>query len=254
MYICEKCGKKHNGYYGSGRFCSATCARTYSNTFVSEEGRQRQIDVLKDPETKIKSKEKLKQIREYRKENDETYYKNKKRAKSTFNFEEGKDKYSRNNKKKLGNIGEAAVITEFTRHDIDVYPSFGDNSSADMIADFGGKLQKIQVKSSSVCNKDYISFSPTRMKKDNNGKYKNITYTQNEVDFFCFYDYNKNDIYIYPNNGNMPKALIVRYTEALTNNGTHHNYAENMRLDNLLNTIENYPMFFYDNDGNIITY
>jgi hypothetical protein len=27
---CEKCGKEHDGSYGSGRFCSAICARSYS--------------------------------------------------------------------------------------------------------------------------------------------------------------------------------------------------------------------------------
>jgi very-short-patch-repair endonuclease len=26
MYICEKCNKEHDGSYGSGRFCSSTCA------------------------------------------------------------------------------------------------------------------------------------------------------------------------------------------------------------------------------------
>ena len=28
--ICEYCGKEHNGSYGSGRFCSEECARSYS--------------------------------------------------------------------------------------------------------------------------------------------------------------------------------------------------------------------------------
>ena len=25
VYICENCGKKHDGSYGSGRFCSKSC-------------------------------------------------------------------------------------------------------------------------------------------------------------------------------------------------------------------------------------
>ena len=28
--ICENCGKEHNGSYGSGRFCSKECARSFS--------------------------------------------------------------------------------------------------------------------------------------------------------------------------------------------------------------------------------
>jgi len=31
---CEKCGKEHDGSYGSGRFCCNTCARTYSTSKI----------------------------------------------------------------------------------------------------------------------------------------------------------------------------------------------------------------------------
>lgn len=30
MKTCENCGKAHDGSYASGRFCSATCARSYA--------------------------------------------------------------------------------------------------------------------------------------------------------------------------------------------------------------------------------
>jgi hypothetical protein len=32
MYICEKCNSDHNGEYGSGRFCSQKCSRSYSTS------------------------------------------------------------------------------------------------------------------------------------------------------------------------------------------------------------------------------
>ena len=31
MKVCENCGKEHDGSYGSGRFCSKECARSYSS-------------------------------------------------------------------------------------------------------------------------------------------------------------------------------------------------------------------------------
>lgn len=34
---CEKCGKEHDGSYGSGRFCSSKCARSYSTSLNREE-------------------------------------------------------------------------------------------------------------------------------------------------------------------------------------------------------------------------
>lgn len=35
--ICEKCGKEHDGSYGSGRFCSQTCSRSFSSRQNREE-------------------------------------------------------------------------------------------------------------------------------------------------------------------------------------------------------------------------
>lgn len=32
--ICENCGKEHNGLYGSGRFCSKECARSFSTKHI----------------------------------------------------------------------------------------------------------------------------------------------------------------------------------------------------------------------------
>jgi len=29
MFVCENCNKKHDGSYGSGRFCSAHCRRVW---------------------------------------------------------------------------------------------------------------------------------------------------------------------------------------------------------------------------------
>lgn len=37
VQICEGCGKKHSGEYGSGRFCSASCARGYATRARREE-------------------------------------------------------------------------------------------------------------------------------------------------------------------------------------------------------------------------
>lgn len=38
MFICEKCGKEHNGSFGSGRFCSRACA---NSRVFSEESKQK---------------------------------------------------------------------------------------------------------------------------------------------------------------------------------------------------------------------
>lgn len=50
--------------------------------------------------------------------------------------------------KQLGNIGEAKTLAKFVGLQIPVYIPFGDNEKADLIAEFNGKLNKIQVKTS----------------------------------------------------------------------------------------------------------
>jgi 5-methylcytosine-specific restriction endonuclease McrA len=46
MKICEKCEKKHDGKYGSGRFCSKTCAKGFSTQAKRSEINQRVSDTM----------------------------------------------------------------------------------------------------------------------------------------------------------------------------------------------------------------
>lgn len=50
---CEFCGKEHNGQYGSGRFCSASCARSFSTSKNRDEINRKRSVALKN--TKIYS-------------------------------------------------------------------------------------------------------------------------------------------------------------------------------------------------------
>jgi hypothetical protein len=48
MKICEKCGKEHDGKFGSGRFCSRACANSRVH---SEETKERISKSLKDKDS-----------------------------------------------------------------------------------------------------------------------------------------------------------------------------------------------------------
>lgn len=52
------------------------------------------------------------------------------------------------NSKNVGNIGEAKTLAKFVELGIPVYIPFGDNEKADLVAEFNGKLNKIQCKTS----------------------------------------------------------------------------------------------------------
>ena len=47
MKFCETCGKDHNGSYGSGRFCSLSCARSFSTKSNRKETNKKISESLK---------------------------------------------------------------------------------------------------------------------------------------------------------------------------------------------------------------
>ena len=61
VYTCEHCGKTHYGEYGSGRFCSAHCARMYSKRFLDSKSKKTIVCEIcgKPEEVNIHSSEKL---------------------------------------------------------------------------------------------------------------------------------------------------------------------------------------------------
>lgn len=52
-YICEKCGCTHDGLYGSGRFCSSKCARSFSSKNKTRDFYQRVGNKLHDRYAKM---------------------------------------------------------------------------------------------------------------------------------------------------------------------------------------------------------
>ena len=62
----------------------------------------------------------------------------------------------RMNSKRIGNIGEAKALAKFVELGIPVYIPFGDNESADLIAEFNGKLNKIQCKTTAAISEQSI--------------------------------------------------------------------------------------------------
>lgn len=48
MSLCEKCYSQHDGTYGSGRFCSANCSRSFSSSLKREETNKKVSKSLKN--------------------------------------------------------------------------------------------------------------------------------------------------------------------------------------------------------------
>jgi hypothetical protein len=91
------------------------------------------------------------------------------------------------NSKTKGNIGEAIILNEFVKKGVQVSIPFGDNSRYDLIADFNGKLNRIQVK---YCNQKISengSIVCPCASSTNHTTNKHLSTYQNDVDYFAFY-------------------------------------------------------------------
>ena len=101
------------------------------------------------------------------------------------------------NTKQLGNIGEAKALCKFVSLRVPVYQAFGDNERSDLIADFNGKLQRIQVKTSEKCEDGKMTFSlvSSTMHRKNGVKHK---YTKEEVDYFALYNIESDTLLLVP--------------------------------------------------------
>lgn len=99
--------------------------------------------------------------------------------------------------KQLGNIGEAKALYKFVSLQIPVYQAFGDNERSDLIADFNGKLQRIQVKTSEKCEDGKVTFNlvSSTIHRKNGVKHK---YTKEEVDYFVLYNLDSDMLLLVP--------------------------------------------------------
>ena len=101
------------------------------------------------------------------------------------------------NSKDKGNIGEAIALAKFVELGIQVSVPFGDNARYDLIAEFNGKLNKIQVKYCNQLTENNSVVCPC-MSSTNHTTNKHYTTYTNDVDYMCFYLAPWNEIILVP--------------------------------------------------------
>lgn len=154
---CEYCGKEHDGSFGSGRFCCSDCAKKYSLSFSKG----------KKPEDKSTKEEKVEESVKIAPPKECTTELSRFDGKLTSDL--------------LGYVGECATMFQLVRVGIMSSKPCGVDRY-DVIADIGGILYKIQVKSTAgYIDKDgALSY---------NLQNKSGLYKKGEVDFFALYNY-----------------------------------------------------------------
>ena len=89
------------------------------------------------------------------------------------------------NSKDKGDIAESIALSEFIKRNVQVSIPFGDNARYDLIADFNGKLNKIQVKYCGQFQDGGISCQC--VSSTNHTTNKNYTNYCGQIDYFVFY-------------------------------------------------------------------
>ena len=89
------------------------------------------------------------------------------------------------NTSSIGNIGQAKVLTKFAELGVPVYLPFGEGYVVDLIAEFNGELNKIQIKTTEKLHEDsYMKFRISRQDGFHGDK---KDYTKDEIDYFALY-------------------------------------------------------------------
>ena len=138
------------------------------------------------------------------------------------------------NSKDKGNIGEALALAEFIKRDIQVSIPFGDNCRYDLIADFNGKLQKIQVKYCGQKESENGSIVCPCASSTNHTTNKHYTTYENDIDYFCFYLVNWNKIILVPISVIGDKKSICFRLDKPKNNQGNINLVEDYSFDKTL--------------------
>ena len=85
----------------------------------------------------------------------------------------------------LGNIGESRVLHELVKFGIQCYLPYGDGSAVDLIADFNGKLNKIQIKTTEKLSK--VKAMEWRITRQDGYHGNRVKYEFGTIDYFALY-------------------------------------------------------------------
>lgn len=100
------------------------------------------------------------------------------------------------NSKMKGQISEARALYEFQKYSIPVCIPWGDNERYDLIAEFDGKFNRIQVK---TCNEEengaIVCYARSSTNHTTN---RNLTTYENEVDYFVFVNQTRDWVALVP--------------------------------------------------------
>ena len=138
------------------------------------------------------------------------------------------------NSKDKGNIGEAIVLAEFTKRQIQVAIPFGDNARYDLIAEFNGKLNKIQVKYCGQITENNSFICPCAS-STNHTTNKHLSTYDNDVDFFA--TMHEGECYLIPYHLCGKRTQRIRFVPTKSGQTKGILFAKDFHLEDIIKTL-----------------
>lgn len=133
--------------------------------------------------------------------------------------------------KEKGNIGEAVILSEFVKRGIQCSLPFGDAARYDLIAEFNGKLNKIQIKYCAQITENNSIICPCAS-STNHTTNKHYTIYENDVDYIACYIQPLNKSILIPiKEIGKQKSITVRITPTSNNQQKGIHYLDDFSFD-----------------------
>lgn len=110
------------------------------------------------------------------------------------------------NTSQLGNVGESRIVYEFTKLGVQCFSPCGNGSLVDLVADFGGRLNKIQIKTVEKPNADGVMVWKVTHQDGFHGSRK--VYSEDEIDYFAFYCLSNDTVCLVPFDKEFPSTTF----------------------------------------------
>lgn len=139
------------------------------------------------------------------------------------------------NTKRIGNIGEAAVLAKLVELGCPVYIPFGDDEKSDLIAEFNGCLNRIQIKTTDTIEDGYYTIDFRNCKNHVCCPQANQLYSKNDIDYFITYCIPRKTICIFKTD-EMPHAAIrLRFESSKNGQVKGVRFEKDYLIDNFFN-------------------
>ena len=142
------------------------------------------------------------------------------------------------NTKTIGNIGEAKVLAKFVELGYAVYLPFGDNEKADLIVEFNGKLNKIQIKATNNTLDGYYVIDFRNCTNHKTNRNPNQLYHADEIDYFATYCVERDSICLFDIRQMPNTAIRLRYEPTKNGQTSGIKWEKDYLIDTVLTNIE----------------